>query len=76
MELIQHAQALPWSVDAAFFWQLTAIIAQAVGLLLSAGLLYAGLHRLLSNRGPMEAGCSSPTTAHDTGSCASAGGVQ
>lgn len=50
MDLIQHAQVLPWSVDAAFFLQLLWQFARTAGLLAMFGVSYAGLHRLLSNR--------------------------
>jgi hypothetical protein len=50
VELVQHANVLPWSVDTAFFMQLAAQIARAVALLAFVGLVYAGLYRLLSNR--------------------------
>ena len=50
MELIQHAQVVPWSVDAAFFMQWLWQLARTAGMLALFGVTYGGLHRILSNR--------------------------
>jgi hypothetical protein len=48
MDLIQHANVLPWSVGAAFFIQMAGQILRAVGVLAIVGLGYAVVYRLLS----------------------------
>ena len=49
MELITHANALPWQIDASFLIQLMELAALAVVAAALFGLLYATLHRLLSS---------------------------
>jgi hypothetical protein len=49
MELVQHASELPWLVDAAYFMRLTQLAVFAVALLMLVGVVYAALHRMLSN---------------------------
>jgi hypothetical protein len=49
MEIISHANALPWQIGTTFFMQLINQAISAVALLTITGLAYAGLHRLLSN---------------------------
>lgn len=50
MEIIAHANVLPWQVDMAFLMRLMEQALLAVALLATIGLVYAQLHRLLSNR--------------------------
>jgi hypothetical protein len=50
MDIVSHANTLPWQVDTTFFMQLINQAISAVISLTITGLAYAGLHRLLSNR--------------------------
>lgn len=50
MEIISHANVVPWQVDSTFLWQLVELAALDLALLTILGLVYAGLHRVFSNR--------------------------
>ena len=54
MEIISHANVMPWMVEPSFFLQLCLQAMMAALLLAFVGLLYAGLRRLLSNGGGVE----------------------
>ncbi len=49
MDIISHANVMPWLVDTPFFVQMIVQAMLAVFLLSCAGLAYAGLRRMLSN---------------------------
>ncbi len=50
MEMITHANVMPWLVDADYLLQLALQACRAVGLLAVFGLAYAGVRRALLNR--------------------------
>ncbi len=47
MDIISHAQVMPWPVDAGFLLQMILQAFRAIGLLALFGLAYAGARRLL-----------------------------
>ncbi|MEJ2455994.1 MAG: hypothetical protein P8103_17830 [Candidatus Thiodiazotropha sp.] len=49
MDIISHANVMPWLVDTPFFVQMIAQAMLAVFLLSCLGLIYAGLRRMLAN---------------------------
>ena len=49
MEIISHANVMPWLVEPSFFLQLFLQAMLAALILALTGLFYAGLRRLLSN---------------------------
>jgi len=49
MDIVTHANTLPWLIDPAGFLTLLEYLLEAVALSLFAVLLYAGLHRLLAH---------------------------
>ncbi len=49
MDIISHANVMPWLVDTPFFVQMIVQAMLAVFLLSCVGLAYAGLRRMLSN---------------------------
>jgi len=49
MDLVTHANTIPWLVEPGFFVAMIAYLIDAVALLLVAGVVYALLHRLLAH---------------------------
>lgn len=50
MDIITHGNVVPWQIDPVYLLQLAERLMFSVVLLAIAGLAYAGLYHLLSNR--------------------------
>jgi hypothetical protein len=50
LDTISHANVIPWLIDPSYLLQLVELAMLAVTSVTLAGLVYAGLHSLLSNR--------------------------
>jgi len=54
MDIVTHANTIPWLIDAQGFMTLMSYLIGAVVISTISGLLYAGLYRLLRNHNSLE----------------------
>ncbi len=73
MDTISHANVIPWLIDPGYLLQVVELAMFAVASVALAGLVYAGLYRLLSNRpgllSAFSGGSLTPKATIGEGSC-------